>query len=186
MENKHLSIVGYGNNRAENDYYPTPKETTEALLLRETFEGSIWECASGEGWMSKVIEEWGYNVYSSDIRIDDNVYGDKGIDFLKANKFVDNIITNPPYKYAKDFLEHSLRCSRKKVALLLKLVFLESASRYPIFMLNNLEHIFVFSRRQKIYRLGEVGKNSGLIAYAWFVWNKDYYGKPMVDWINEK
>ena len=25
---------------------------------------------------------------------------------------------------------------------------------------------------------------SGAIAYAWFVWEKGYKGKPTIDWIN--
>ena len=183
MEKQHLSIVGYGTDRQEKDYYPTPQKTTEALLKREKFEGNIWECASGDGRMAKVIESYGYNVMSSDIRTDDEVYGNKGKDFLKEIDYVDNIITNPPYRYAQEFVEHALKCSQKKVALLLKLVFLEGIGRYNLFMQGHLEKVYVFCKRQKIYKNGDVGKNSGLIAYAWFVWNKDYYGKPTIDWI---
>jgi hypothetical protein len=29
-------------------------------------------------------------------------------------------------------------------------------------------------------------KNSGMISFAWFVWDKDYVGKPMINWINTK
>ena len=30
---------------------------------------------------------------------------------------------------------------------------------------------------------GEKMKNSGMIAYAWYVWDKDYKGKPTIEWI---
>jgi hypothetical protein len=183
MEQKHLSIVGFSKDREENDFYPTPPETTFALMSREQFEGNIWECASGDGSMAKVLKRYNTDVQCSDIRTDEEVYGERGIDFLKTHKQVDNIITNPPYKYAQKFVQHALKCSRKKVALLLKLVFLEGIGRYEMFINSPLKKVYVFCKRQKIYKRGEVGKNSGLIAYAWFVWDKEYKGKPTIEWI---
>lgn len=184
MTDNAQSIVGYSKNREENDFYPTPEETTLALMNREKFEGNVWECASGDGSMSKVIEKFNQTI-STELRTDEDVYGEKGVDFLKTKKEVDNIITNPPYKYAMEFIEHSLTCARKKVAMLLKLVFLEGVSRYDFFQKNPPKVIYVFSRRQKIYKRGIVGKNSGLIAYAWFVWDKDWKGKPTIEWIKD-
>ena len=183
MEQKHLSIVGFSKDRDDKDFYPTPPETTFALMAREQFEGNIWECASGDGRMAKVLKEYNTDVQCSDLRTDEKVYGEKGIDFLQTHKQVDNIITNPPYKYAKEFVEHALKCSKNKVALLLKLVFLEGIGRYEMFQNSPLKTVYVFCKRQKIYKRGELGKNSGLIAYAWFVWDKTYKGKPTIEWI---
>jgi len=79
LQDKHFSIVGANirGDRQESDFYPTPPETTEPLFKFEKFDGNVWECASGDGSMSKVIEK--YNpCFSSDIRTDDNVRrGDK-------------------------------------------------------------------------------------------------------------
>lgn len=179
---KGLSIVGFGNNRAKADFYPTPPETTEALFKREVFNGEVWECASGDGSMSKVIERYN-SCYSSDIRKD--VYGKGGIDFLMSTDTSDNIITNPPYILAQEFVARALVLAKYKVAMLLKLVFLESSSRYSLFKNSPLKTVYVFCKRQKIYANGKVGKNSGLIAYAWFVWDKSYEGKPYIEWISE-
>jgi len=176
------SIVGFSKDREENDFYPTPKETTLALMNREKFEGNIWECASGDGSMSKVLEKFNTTI-STEFRSDEEVYGEKGIDFMTTHKKVDNIITNPPYKYAEEFVKHALICADKKVCMLLKLVFLESISRYDLFKSSPLKTIYVFCRRQKIYKKGIIGKNAGLIAYAWFVWEKGYTGKPTIEWI---
>lgn len=55
---KALSIVGSSRrngDRQKDDFYPTPKYAVEELLKRETFEGNIWECACGEGDISKVF-----------------------------------------------------------------------------------------------------------------------------------
>lgn len=181
---KHLSIVGFGKNRDSADFYPTPPQTTEALFRRERFDGLVWECASGDGSMAKVIEK--YNpCEASDIRSDDGVYGVRGVDFLANYKSVPNIITNPPYKHALEFAQTALLCADKKVALLLKLVFLEGSSRYEFFRRSPLKTVYVFCKRQPIWIRGEVGKNSGLIAYAWFVWEKAYGDKPTIDWIND-
>ena len=43
------------NNRSSSDFYGTPEKCTEDLLERETFDGPIWECACGEGAISKVL-----------------------------------------------------------------------------------------------------------------------------------
>ena len=185
--NKSLSIVGFGTDRDDKDFYPTPPEATEALFEREKFEGNVWECASGDGAMSKVIEKYN-DCYSSDIQEEDWVYGDRGENFLTyvdAVEAHDNIITNPPYRYAKEFVLHSKLYARKKIAMLLKLVFLESKGRWEMFQDTNfpLKTVHVFCSRVKIYKRGIVGKNSGLIAYAWFVWDKGYQGKPQIEWI---
>ena len=92
-----LAYVGHNSkgDRVKNDFYATPSNATEELLKRETFDGSIWECACGDGAISKLLIEKGYEVYSSDLI--DRGYGETGIDFLKSNKKFDNIITNPPF-----------------------------------------------------------------------------------------
>lgn len=67
----------------------------------------IWECACGEGHLSKVLENRGYKVYSTDLI--DRGFGDGNIDFLKydGKKIHCDILTNPPYKYAKEFVKKS-------------------------------------------------------------------------------
>lgn len=184
MTQKHLSIVGFSKDRDDKDFYPTPRIGTVALMTREKFEGTIWECASGNGDMAKVIEEYyPEKVIASELRNDDDVFGEKGIDFLNTHRKVDNIITNPPFRFAKEFVLHALQCADKKVAMLLKLVFLEGIGRYEMFKNTPLKTVYVFCRRLPIYRRGIKMKNSGLIAYAWFVWEKGYKGKPTIEWI---
>lgn len=176
------SIVGSGSNRAENDFYPTPKFATKALFKKEKFIGNVLEPACGNGAMSKIIKRYNKCI-SSDLI--DRGYGDTK-DFLKDNfNKYDNIITNPPYKYAKEFVLRSKKIANKKIAMLCKLVFLEGISRYEMFKDKSfpLKSVYVFCRRLKIYKNGVIGKNSGLIAYAWFIWDKDYKGKPKIGWI---
>ena len=109
------------------DFYPTPSWATRALLSQETFQGEIWECACGDGAMSSVLEEGGNKVISSDLF--DRGFGSHGIDFTTSDLTSDNIVTNPPYNLAEDFVHKGVVSAKNKFALLLRLAFLESAKR---------------------------------------------------------
>lgn len=177
-----ISIAGRKRNDGI-DYYQTPVKATKALLKRETFEGTILEPCCGAGAISKLL----INCISSDIRTDEDIYGEKGINiFSYKNDSFDNIITNPPYKYAQEIVEKSLEIAKQKVAMILKLCFLESERRYKMFKVSPLKTVYVFCKRVQMYPEGtEKPKNSGTIAYAWYVWDKKYEGKPKIDWILE-
>ena len=109
------------------DFYPTPRWATFALIDNEKFSGDIWECACGDGTMSKVLEETGCAVLSSDLY--DRGYGEVGLDFLTSTRYADNIITNPPYNCAEGFVASGVKHARRKLALLLRLAILEGANR---------------------------------------------------------
>jgi hypothetical protein len=175
---KTQSIVGFGRNRDPFDNYPTPDYAIIELLKREKFEGSVWEPACGKGNIAKFFPE----CIATDIRKDD-IYGQGNVDFFAVNRKVDNIITNPPYSLAKEFVEHSLQCANKKTAMLLKLSFLESESRHNLFLKTPLKTVYAFSKRLTLAKESDTRKHSGMIAFAWFVWDKEYTGKPALDWI---
>ena len=89
--------------REINDYYATQPEAVEELLKREKFSNTIWECAVGAGHIANVLTDNGYMVKASDI-IDRGYPETEIVDFFNFNGHNDNdIITNPPYKYAKEF-----------------------------------------------------------------------------------
>jgi hypothetical protein len=189
--NKGLSIVGSSRSNGERekyDFYPTPSYAVDELLKREIFKGNIWECACGDGAISSVLELYGYNVYSTDLVYRN--YGKGNINFLDNGLFnsfekQDNIITNPPYKYALEFILQAKKLSNKKIAMFLKTVFLESQKRKKMFQDKEfpLKTVYQFSKRVNPYKNGKVMKNSGMIAYAWYVWDKEYCGKPTIEWI---
>jgi hypothetical protein len=166
--------------RESNDFYPTPPYATLELLKKEQFEGSIWECACGDGAISKLLPR--EKLFSSDLY--NRGYGISDLDFLNCNdKKTNNIITNPPYKLAQEFVVHALECTDKKVAMLLKLNFLEGQKRYELFNNTPLKAVYVFSKRLSFDKGNEKGKGNGLLAYAWYIWEHSYKGKPYIDWI---
>ena len=184
---KALSIVGSSRSNGDrgiNDFYPTPAFAVEKLLEKETFTGSIWECACGQGDISKVFIAKGFSVHSTDLA--DRGYGIPEKHFLKYNgEMYDNIITNPPYKHAPEFVLQAKKYARYKVAMFLKTVFLESEARFEMFNDKEfpLKTMYQFSKRVTLYKDGKKMKNSGMIAYAWFVWERNYTGKPTIEWI---
>jgi len=164
------------------DYFPTPEWATHALIANEPFEGSIWEPACGDGAMSRVLATTGSPVLSTDLF--DRGFGESGVDFLKADRVADNIVTNPPYNSAEAFVKAGLAQAQRKVALLLRLAFVEGANRQrTIFAKSPPARIWVFSERITFYPAGAVQKGSGTTAYAWFVWDKQDMGKTELRWI---
>ena len=122
------------NDREVNDYYATEPKALELLLDLEQFDPFVWECACGEGHLSEVLKKRGYIVRSTDLI--DRGYGESGVDFLKtAERFNGDIITNPPYKFAQEFVEHALEIltDGNKIAMFLKLQFLEGKARRKMF-----------------------------------------------------
>lgn len=177
--------------RQSDDYYATEPKAIELLCESEKFTETVWECACGEGHLSKALAEKGYKVVSTDLI--DRGFGAGGVDFLnlspkQKNKF--DIITNPPYKYAKEFVEQALRISEDgvKVAMFLKLTFLESKSRKELFLSNPPKILYVSSSRLQCAKNGDFEKykkgTGTAVAYGWYVWEKGYKGNTIIKWIN--
>lgn len=139
--------------REENDFYATQPIAAEWLIKLENLDNNIWECACGQGHLGKVFEEHGYNVLATDLI--DRGYGQGGVDFLKSDGlFIGDIVTNPPYKYAQQFIEHALSLipDGYKVCMFLKVQFLEGKTRRKLYTNcppNGLHFIKPYSMRQE-------------------------------------
>lgn len=179
--------------REIHDFYATEPLAAELLLEQEKFKPGIWECACGAGHLSKVFAKHGYTVISTDLV--DRGYGISGIDFLSVPKgkydlsHMD-IITNPPYSLAKEFVKHALDLlpDSGKLAMFLKLTFMESKSRKDLFVATPPYRLYVSSSRLQCAKNGDFDKyTKGVgtaVAYGWYVWIKGYTGDTVVKWIN--
>lgn len=178
------SIVGTNNDggRPDNDFYPTPPATTRALFRVESFVGSIWECASGDGAMSNVIAEFGHDVISTDL--EPRNFGTQ-LDFLSSTELLaPNIVSNPPFKLFNEFIEKSFSLNPDKFALLGKLQALETQERTYLLERTGLTRAWIFRARQTLWRNGvKATKNGGMIAFTWLVWERGYTGKPTLGWV---
>jgi hypothetical protein len=176
-----------GKDREENDFYATEPKAIDLLLEVESFDTHILEPACGEGHLSKRLLKHGHVVESCDLI--DRGFGYKA-DFFNFESFHGDIITNPPYKFAKEFIEHSLSIIRtgNKVAMFLKLQFMEGKARKKLFQSNPPKTIYVSSSRLLCAKNadfeGMIKGGGSAVAYAWYVWEKGFSGKTTIEWIN--
>jgi hypothetical protein len=183
--------------RVNNDFYATPDDATIALLKVENFEGSILEPACGNGAISGILLRLTPNVTSYDLV--DRGYGQQRDFFSTKNKFwedggydagekFDNIITNPPFSLFLEFAERSLTMVNKKIALFGKLQALEGQKRATFLENSPLKTVYVFKKRVNPLRNGSPVDENGkpwasTMAFAWYVWEIGYRGKPQIEWI---
>lgn len=171
--------------RQPEDYYATDPKAVTLLLGLEKFKGPILEPCCGEGHISKVLLENGFKVKSFDLV--DRGFG-KVQDFLsdEVSYWKGDIITNPPYKLANEFLNKALQIvpNGRKVAMFLKVQFLEGKQRKAFFKKYPPKKIWVSSSRLKCGMNGDFGGANSTLAYAWFIWEKGYQGETTLDWFN--
>ena len=172
--------------RQSEDYYATEPKAAELLLEIIPELNNIWECACGEGHLAKVFNSAGKLAKATDLI--DRGYGDVE-NFLLCSESYRNgdIVTNPPYIYAQQFVEHALCLvdTGRYVCMFLKVLFLEGKARKKLFSQYPPKTVYISSSRIKCAKNGDFKSyTSSAIAYAWFVWLKGYQGKTIVEWIN--
>lgn len=175
--------------RQQHDFYATDPAAVRELLEHETFSKQIIEPCCGAGHIAQALIEAGYSVQAQDLF--DNGYGRSGVDFLEYRPVLRSrfdIITNPPYSLATEFVLHSLEILPQgcRAAMFLRLQFLEGADRFlRLFSRGELEKVYVSSKRSSCAMNGDFANMKGnAMCYAWFVWRKGYGGLPTIDWFN--
>ena len=175
--------------REAADFYATDPTALDKLAAKFDIPKKVWECACGMGHLSERLKQMGCEVYSSDLM--DRGYGEV-LDFLSwdADTHRDKfpcILTNPPYKYVTDFVLQALFLVKDggTVVFLLKTTALESRGRYEqIFKHYPPKYVFQFVDRLLCAKNGEFEQTRrSAQTYAWFVWEKGYKGKTILDWI---
>lgn len=140
------------------------------------------------GHLSEILLKNGYEVYSTDII--NRGYGNEQVDFLKekcfSNDLEADILTNPPYKFAKEFVEKALdiQASGYYTIMFLKIQFLEGQARQGLFKKYPPKYVYVNSSRQLCAMNGEFEKyKATAICYCWYIWEKGFDGEPTIRWI---
>ena len=172
--------------RQSEDYYATDPLAGELLLETLPELDNIWECACGEGHLAKVFNSAGKLAKATDLI--NRGYGDVE-NFLLCSESYRNgdIVTNPPYIYAQQFVEHALSLvdTGRYVCMFLKVLFLEGKARKKLFSQYPPKTVYISSSRINCAKNGDFKSyTSSAIAYAWFVWLKGFQGKTVIEWIN--
>ena len=147
--------------RPELDFFATNPAAVEMLMDIYRFnKGSFLEPCVGKGHISDVIKRRYPNSTIVNLDIVDRGYPDTvEQDFLSydTEQRFDNIITNPPYSLAKEFVEKgiSLLASGGKMAMFLKIQFLESQKRANLFRKYPPKYFYVNNNLPRLVCLGE-------------------------------
>lgn len=172
-----------GYERAALDAYWTPEWCTSVLLDSVKFRGRVWEPASGQGHICRVLSGRSYDVFATDIA--DHGYHDRLHDFLSRDTFVipdgiESIVTNPPYEKAEKFIRTSLllmRESRGQVAMLLRNEYDCARTRVDLFDAPPFVMKLVLTKRP---RWSADEKASPRHNFAWYVWDWKHHGSPFL------
>lgn len=185
---------GSKDKRAENDFYATNPVALFRLFDEYKFNNGLFlEPCVGMGHLTQCIEEAYPDCGVTCLDLVDRGYPNTNVqDFIAWDtdlKF-SNIITNPPYSLAQEFVEKgmSLLHDNGKMAMFLKLHFLESVKRKELFNKYPPKYIYVFRNRMSTWRDGnecdEKGKKwTTTICHAWFVWEKGSKTEPIIRWL---
>lgn len=190
-----FSQIGASNHslreRESNDFYATEPIAIDALVgALDGLPHKVWECACGQGHLSERLKFYGHDVVSSDLV--NRGYGYQ-LDFLAADRMPDGcscIITNPPYKYALEFVLHALDILPEGglCVMFLKTSFLEGKRRYErLFSITPPKYMLQFVKRVLCAKNGDFEKmredGGSAVAYAWYVFEKGYAGNTTIKWI---
>lgn len=182
------------NDRESDDFYATDPVAIDLLLKypRIKLPQSVWEPSCGSGCLSKRLEARGFDVVSTDLVY--RGYGRGGVNFFEQRTMPDGckaIITNPPYKFATEYVLHALRLlpDDGMLCLFLKTTFAEGKERFvrifgitpPIFVLQCSERVLC-AKNAEFEQMEAAGGSA--VAYAWWVWQKGFKGDTTLDWIN--
>ncbi len=177
--------------RPENDYYATDPSAIHQFLEQFRLDGeelatNVWECACGEGNLVEPLRKAGHNVFATDLI---NRNSNNTFDFVNKSPnltWIGDILTNPPYKHAQEFIETALKRvpTGSKVIMLLRIQFLESKRRYEFFKKTPPKLVYVHSSRIQIRLNNDPSINNSALCFAWFVWEKGYQGRTEIRWIS--
>jgi len=193
---KGTSLVGGGESckRVKNDFYATSPQSVKDFLEVANIRGdSFYEPCVGQGHIAEVLKDYFPKASHTGSDLIDRGYPNtKVFDFLDESVEIDKvdwIVTNPPFKLAKQFIERSLKISNIGVAMFLKIQFLESVERKEWLKNSPLKYVYVFSKRQASLNNGkEINPSTGkkwanTMCYAFFVWEIGNKEEPRIRWI---
>jgi type I restriction-modification system DNA methylase subunit len=180
---KCYSMVNQGQ-RNHLDHYSTPLSLVWLYwdYLKDFLSPSktILEPCGGSGAIVKALTS-----LDSNLNITFRDILETGDNFYECIDKFDLLITNPPYDQTNRFIAKCKEVS-DEFFLLLPITHLQGQHRFFNQTYKGLKMIHLFTRMpmfEKGYR--EDGKfSTGMQTAAWFHFDKNYTGKPTLDWIN--
>jgi hypothetical protein len=170
------------------DLFCTPPWGTRALIRhvlpavgveRPRLEGMrAWDPCAGHRHMADVLAEAFVSVHATDVFDYGGLdavgsFVGEGLDVVEPPAGgVDWIIGNPPFRLALEFAQRAIALAREGVALLLRIQWVESATRFDLFADHPLTAFAPFSGRLAMVKGRWNPEASTATGYAWFVWRR--------------
>jgi hypothetical protein len=177
-----MSSTGRKEARRPHDFYATPRWCVSRLLEAVQIPAGAWlEPCAGEGdivsAVSKCRSDVIWDVFEVREECRQALYGLQEAlsvrrvrigDFLSANVPKEYVATlmNPPFTYAKEFIDRAKSCSDWVVSLE-RLNFMGGEER-SAWMRADMPDVYILPNRPSF-----TGSGTDSIEYAWFVWGPD-------------
>lgn len=175
--------------RQTHDWYVEPIWATELLVYAISFIGTIWDPCCGGGNVIKAVAGLAGRIPNHPTRASDLIdrgFGESGVDFSRCWDRADNIVFNPPYALAEEFITHAMDLADRKVAALVNLKFLASqARRKRLFNPRPPMAVLILSRRPSMPPGDAIGLQAkgGTADYCWIVWERGHAGGTQMRWL---
>lgn len=172
----------------DDEWYTETPECVDKFLAAEPLEGVTWDPACGGGNIPRRITAYGMDSLGSDMcdRADGQfVVADFMTVLPPLRRPTNNIVTNPPFSLAVDFVRRGLDLVPGKVVVLQRLAWLEGKERGKFFAEAPLHHVWIHSGRQSMPPGGtNIKPAGGKMAYAWFVFRRPgHVGPPTLGFL---
>lgn len=165
------------------DWYVEPEWCSSRLFEAETFVGTVHDPAAGMGRIVEAAIAHGHHATGADIV--DRGFGFVVEDFALVTTPVANIVVNPPFGIAREFVGHALTLAAHKVAVLFPVARLNAAHWL---MDTPLRRIWLLTPRpsmppgETIMRGERPG--GGKVDFAWLVFEQGFAGQPVIGWLH--
>ncbi len=168
----------------DRDFYVEPAWCSERLFAVEQFAGLIWDSAAGSGTIPQAARAAGLPTFASDIA--DHGYGPRQ-DFLTAPApaVAFSIVTNPPFKLARSFVDRARTLGAAKVAIIFPTARLNAARWLkPL----PLTRVWLLTPRPsmppgEVIARGEK-PGGGKTDFCWLVLDRTHSGSPTMWWLH--
>jgi hypothetical protein len=198
--------------RIENERYFTEHWVTKALIPfvpPYVMDRIVWEPSCGRGDITQVLQEEGFDTFSSDIDISEfNHDLGKGrehdfltspFDFAMVEEY-SAIITNPPYgkdapgepSLSDKFVQHALDLQIDLVAMLLRAEFNSAGKRVDLFDRSKNPFAFevVLTSRPRwdwwFEKAADEPNHGPRHNFSWFVWDRRWEGPSTQFWAGKE
>lgn len=144
------------------EFYPTGKKLVDILLKNIKLEGVVFECCSGQGHISKYLNNPIVNDIIGGWDATNHIY------WSRMEPKSDWTVTNPPFSKALQIVANAICYSTLGAAFLLRLSFLEPTRDRVKFLERQPPNKLIVLPR---YSFTGDGKTDS-VTCAWMIWDK--------------